>query len=216
MLRAAGRRTGRNCGRSGTRENRGKGAAVRTGMLAARGELLLFADADGATPIEEQGRLAGGDRGRGRRGGRLAAVARRGPRGAESGSAAWPAGSSPPLARRLLRLPVRDTQCGFKMFRGEVGPAAVRHRPGSRDTCSTWNCWPRPAARATGSSRCRSVGTRFRGGHLHPLSRVAADRRRAVAAAATAAADWRSHTDAVAANRGLHACDGVTVPQSTV
>lgn len=38
-------------------ENRGKGHAVKTGMLAARGRLRLFADADGATPIEELGRL---------------------------------------------------------------------------------------------------------------------------------------------------------------
>lgn len=34
--------------------NRGKGAAVRAGMLEARGKLRLFADADGATPIEEE------------------------------------------------------------------------------------------------------------------------------------------------------------------
>jgi dolichyl-phosphate beta-glucosyltransferase len=34
--------------------NQGKGAAVRAGMLAARGKLRLFADADGATPIEEE------------------------------------------------------------------------------------------------------------------------------------------------------------------
>jgi dolichyl-phosphate beta-glucosyltransferase len=33
--------------------NSGKGAAVRAGMLAARGELLLFTDADLSTPIEE-------------------------------------------------------------------------------------------------------------------------------------------------------------------
>ena len=33
--------------------NRGKGAAVRAGMLAARGTLRLMADADGATPIQE-------------------------------------------------------------------------------------------------------------------------------------------------------------------
>lgn len=33
--------------------NRGKGNAVRTGMLQATGEKLLFADADGAAPIEE-------------------------------------------------------------------------------------------------------------------------------------------------------------------
>ncbi|GIW54853.1 MAG: hypothetical protein KatS3mg082_1257 [Nitrospiraceae bacterium] len=37
--------------------NRGKGAAVRKGMLEARGRLLLFTDADGATPIEELQRL---------------------------------------------------------------------------------------------------------------------------------------------------------------
>jgi len=37
--------------------NTGKGAAVRAGMLAARGAFRLFADADGATPIEELKRL---------------------------------------------------------------------------------------------------------------------------------------------------------------
>ena len=37
--------------------NGGKGAAVRTGMLAARGAYRLFADADGATPIGELKRL---------------------------------------------------------------------------------------------------------------------------------------------------------------
>ena len=40
--------------------NRGKGAAVRTGMLAAGGRLLLFADADGATPIDQEMKLAEG------------------------------------------------------------------------------------------------------------------------------------------------------------
>ena len=37
--------------------NRGKGAAVRTGMLAAAGDRVLFYDADGATPPEEILRL---------------------------------------------------------------------------------------------------------------------------------------------------------------
>jgi dolichyl-phosphate beta-glucosyltransferase len=37
--------------------NRGKGAAVRAGMLAARGRFRLFTDADGATPIAELKRL---------------------------------------------------------------------------------------------------------------------------------------------------------------
>ena len=39
--------------------NRGKGFSVRTGMLAARNSLRLFADADGATPIKEVERLMG-------------------------------------------------------------------------------------------------------------------------------------------------------------
>src|SRR5439155_7458412 len=38
-------------------QNQGKGASVRTGVLAAHGELILFADADGATPIEEETKL---------------------------------------------------------------------------------------------------------------------------------------------------------------
>jgi len=37
--------------------NAGKGAAVRAGMLAAKGAYRVFADADGATPIEEIKRL---------------------------------------------------------------------------------------------------------------------------------------------------------------
>jgi dolichyl-phosphate beta-glucosyltransferase len=37
--------------------NTGKGAAVRAGMLAARGAYRLFTDADGATPIAEVKRL---------------------------------------------------------------------------------------------------------------------------------------------------------------
>lgn len=37
--------------------NQGKGAAVRTGMLAARGTYALFADADNSTPVEELPKL---------------------------------------------------------------------------------------------------------------------------------------------------------------
>lgn len=39
--------------------NRGKGAAVRKGVLEAKGELILTNDADGATPISELFRLLG-------------------------------------------------------------------------------------------------------------------------------------------------------------
>ncbi len=39
-------------------ENRGKGAALRSGLLAARGAIVVFADADGATPPPDLIRLA--------------------------------------------------------------------------------------------------------------------------------------------------------------
>ena len=38
-------------------KNRGKGYAVKTGMLSAKGDLRLFMDADNSTPIEELGKL---------------------------------------------------------------------------------------------------------------------------------------------------------------
>lgn len=37
--------------------NKGKGYAVRTGMLAARGNIRLFSDADGSTPVTEIDKL---------------------------------------------------------------------------------------------------------------------------------------------------------------
>jgi dolichyl-phosphate beta-glucosyltransferase len=101
-------------------QNQGKGAAVRTGVLAASGARILFADADGATPIEEEARLAeaiqnGADLAVGSR---LVAAA-----GVER-SRSWARGLAGRLfaavARRLLGLAVRDTQCGFKMFRAEA------------------------------------------------------------------------------------------------
>ncbi|XP_055387325.1 dolichyl-phosphate beta-glucosyltransferase isoform X2 [Condylostylus longicornis] len=39
------------------KENRGKGGAVRLGMLSSRGKFLLFADADGATKFSEYNKL---------------------------------------------------------------------------------------------------------------------------------------------------------------
>jgi dolichyl-phosphate beta-glucosyltransferase len=101
--------------------NRGKGAAVRTGMLAAAGRWLLFADADGATPIDQEARLAraiqaGADLAVGSRLVPAADVTRRRSR-RRALVGRWFAR----LARCWLRIPVRDTQCGFKMFQREAG-----------------------------------------------------------------------------------------------
>jgi dolichyl-phosphate beta-glucosyltransferase len=99
--------------------NEGKGAAVRSGVLAATGDLLLFADADGAAPIEESARLmtavrAGAD---------VAIGSRLLPDADIHRARHWYRGLAGRIfavtARRLLGIDVLDTQCGFKMFRAE-------------------------------------------------------------------------------------------------
>jgi dolichyl-phosphate beta-glucosyltransferase len=101
--------------------NAGKGAAVRTGMLAAQGDFLLFADADGATPIDEEQQLRqaleqGADIAVGSRWAPGGEVQRRRP-----WHRRWLGLGFAFLMRSMLRIPVRDTQCGFKMFRRQVG-----------------------------------------------------------------------------------------------
>ncbi len=107
--------------------NQGKGAAVRTGVLAGRGKRILFADADGAAPIDQEVRLAeaiaqGADIAVGSRllPCHSQQVVRRKSRGLFGRMFAA-------LARRVLRLPVRDTQCGFKMFRAEAAQDLFHH-----------------------------------------------------------------------------------------
>ena len=100
-------------------QNRGKGAAVRTGMLAAQGELLLFADADGATAIEEETRLRAAING----GADVAVGSRLVADQSVVINRTWSRAVLGRLfaltARTLFGTQVRDTQCGFKMFRRE-------------------------------------------------------------------------------------------------
>ena len=98
--------------------NRGKGAAVRAGMLAATGALRLFTDADGATPITELKRLepalaAGADVVIGSRVlvDPAVSVRTRPHRVAAGRIFNW-------LVARLGLRGVADSQCGFKLFTG--------------------------------------------------------------------------------------------------
>jgi dolichyl-phosphate beta-glucosyltransferase len=102
-------------------QNRGKGAAVQTGVLAARGQRLLFADADGATPIAEESRLSAAIAG----GAQLAVGSRLVPAAGVRRQRVWSRALLgrlfAALARRQFQLSIRDPQCGFKMFRREAG-----------------------------------------------------------------------------------------------
>lgn len=95
--------------------NKGKANAVREGVLAARGEVILFTDADLSTPIEEIESflpiLEGGEADIviGSRNLPSSQVTR--PKGREMMSKGFN------LLVRMMLLPgIRDTQCGFKCF----------------------------------------------------------------------------------------------------
>jgi dolichyl-phosphate beta-glucosyltransferase len=101
------------------RPNRGKGHAVRTGIVATRGEYVLFTDADLSTPIGEVERAFD--------------LVRQGHDLVLGSRAAGEVRVKQPLYRRLATklfmvardlivgdTGVVDTQCGFKLFRGPV------------------------------------------------------------------------------------------------
>jgi len=101
-------------------QNRGKGAAVRAGVLASRGDAILICDADMATPPDELSRFLG-ELGRGAdlvlgdRRSPLALIGRRQP-----WHRRWLGRGYAALARRVVRAPIRDFNCGFKLLRGTV------------------------------------------------------------------------------------------------
>jgi dolichyl-phosphate beta-glucosyltransferase len=98
-------------------KNCGKGFAVRRGILNSEADAVLYADADGATPIEELDKLLDALRSTGADiavGSRLSAQAKR------SGFRAL-VGKIFRMIVKILAVPnIDDTQCGFKLFRRDV------------------------------------------------------------------------------------------------
>ena len=100
--------------------NRGKGNAVRVGVVNAAGRRVLFNDADGATPIEEISRLEraldeGAD---------IAIGSRAIKSKATHVKTTWFRRAAGRLFHQLVRTltvhGIVDTQCGFKLFEADV------------------------------------------------------------------------------------------------
>lgn len=97
--------------------NRGKGFSVRNGMLHARGDILLFSDADLSSPIEEADKLVAA-----LQSGADVAI---GSRWVRKELQVVPQPLARQILGRLFNLALRlvlglnykDTQCGFKAFR---------------------------------------------------------------------------------------------------
>ena len=96
--------------------NRGKGFSVRSGLLHAQGEIVMFTDADLSAPIEEAARLfdaiaEGADIAIGSRWLATSRQTHRQPLYRQIFGRCFNL-----LTRMVMRLPYADTQCGFKAF----------------------------------------------------------------------------------------------------
>jgi dolichyl-phosphate beta-glucosyltransferase len=112
--------------------NYGKGHAVRLGVLNSRGNRILFADADGSTPIQEVSRLAAA-----LDGGAEIAIGSRALASSETKVETsihrrllgrvfnW-------CVNRILLPDIADTQCGFKMFSRKSAMFLFKHQRSDR------------------------------------------------------------------------------------
>jgi Glycosyl transferase family 2 len=153
-----GGRPGRQPGRRG-RHNRGKGFAVRTGMLAAQGELVVFTEADGSYRPSNLDQI-------------MAALAQ-----ASVAIGTRASGTSGPVARRaasrVFNLAIRralglsygDTRSGLKEFRWaaaqQIFSRAASTALPSMSRCCGWlassaSRWPRSRCRPWSGRAARS------------------------------------------------------------
>lgn len=106
--------------------NLGKGAAVRTGVLATGGDRVMFCDADQSTPPDTltvflEALDGGADVVVGNRKSRAARIDR-----PQSPLRTWMGLGYTRLANALTGLDVSDYTCGFKLFRGDAAREIFR------------------------------------------------------------------------------------------
>jgi dolichyl-phosphate beta-glucosyltransferase len=101
--------------------NRGKGFAIRHGMLQAKGDWILFSDADLSAPIDELPKLLAAAQ---EQGAAIAIGSRALDRSLIGVHQSQWREMSGILFNRIMRvitgLPFSDTQCGFKLFRHDA------------------------------------------------------------------------------------------------
>lgn len=101
-------------------KNMGKGGAVQQGMLHARGELLLMADSDGATPMDQLEKLEAALQKVETKGAGIAVGSRAHLQEAAAATRKWYRNilgyGFNFLVSTLCVKGVKDTQCGFKLF----------------------------------------------------------------------------------------------------
>ena len=101
--------------------NRGKGFAIRHGMLQAKGDWILFSDADLSAPIDELPKLLAAAQ---EQGAAIAIGSRALDRSLIGVHQSQWREMSGILFNRIMRvitgLPFSDTQCGFKLFRRDA------------------------------------------------------------------------------------------------
>jgi dolichyl-phosphate beta-glucosyltransferase len=99
-------------------QNQGKGAAVKYGCLFARGEYIIFADADGATDIKSLDSVFDACK-KNAKNGLSCSIGSRYEEGSDADRTAirrflsWGMNT---LVQFILKNEIKDTQCGFKMF----------------------------------------------------------------------------------------------------
>jgi dolichyl-phosphate beta-glucosyltransferase len=109
----------------GYEKNRGKGAAIRTGVLASSGDAILVSDTDLSTPLSEWSKLAErlpthpvviGSR----------ALEQELVRKRQAFHRVLLGRTGNKLIQLLAVPGIRDTQCGFKLFRGDAARSLFR------------------------------------------------------------------------------------------